>query len=192
MSDCDGVRRLLAPFLDGELVDDERRLVEAHLASCEACRALLARESSLFSAVQGALPRHEASAELRERVGSFADRRQPRLAWMAVAALMLGVVAGAIVWRLSARQPTAPTSDLVAVAVDSHLRFARGQLPLEVRSEEPDEVSRWFAGRVPFHVTLPDYPVAPGEMKFYRLEGGRLVALEGRGFSLRWVLGTGS
>jgi anti-sigma factor RsiW len=59
------------------------------------------------------------------------------------------------------------------------LRFAGGQLPLEVRSEQPEEVSRWFGGRVPFHVTLPDYPVAPGEMKFYRLEGGRLVALKG-------------
>ena len=45
-----------------------------------------------------------------------------------------------------------------------------------MQSDRPERVSGWFAGRVPFHLALPDYPVGPGERKFYRLEGGRLVS----------------
>jgi anti-sigma factor RsiW len=62
--------------------------------------------------------------------------------------------------------------------VDTHLRYARGQLPLEVASDRPEAVSGWFEGRVPFHLALPAYPVAPGESKPYRLEGGRLVSFQ--------------
>jgi anti-sigma factor RsiW len=40
-------------------------------------------------------------------------------------------------------------------------------------------VADWFAGRVPFHLTLPDYPVGAGERKPYTLVGGRLVAFDG-------------
>jgi anti-sigma factor RsiW len=75
--------------------------------------------------------------------------------------------------------PGPPSSPLVSLGVDTHLRHASGQLPLEVRSDRPQDVAGWFAGRVPFHLTLPDYPVGSGERKPYALVGGRLVAFSG-------------
>ena len=66
------------------------------------------------------------------------------------------------VGRRLPRRPTAPASDLALLAADTHLRYTRGQLPLEVGSERPEVVSRWSSGRVPFHLTLPDYPGGPG------------------------------
>jgi anti-sigma factor RsiW len=93
----------------------------------------------------------------------------------AVAAILL---AGASLLREPARPLARPAGGFAALAVDTHLRHERGQLPLEVHSEVPADVSRFFEGRVPFHLTLPDYKVGRGETKPYRLVGGRLVAFE--------------
>jgi predicted anti-sigma-YlaC factor YlaD len=40
---CDKFKELLAGYQDGELDDDQLKLVEAHLAECAECRAELAR-----------------------------------------------------------------------------------------------------------------------------------------------------
>lgn len=180
---CDAARRLVAPYLDGELVGEDRAAFEAHVAGCEACRRALRDEEAVAHAVGRAVPRPRAPEALRSRVESLlAARRAPRR-WPAALAAGLALLAAAGAYRLwprlfPAAEPAA-ASELVALAADTHLRFTRGQLPLEVGSERPDVVSRWFAGRVPFNLSLPDYPVGPGEQKLYRLLGGRLVAFRG-------------
>ena len=39
----------------------------------------------------------------------------------------------------------------------------------------PEQISAWFAGKVPFSVKLPNYQEISGQEKLYKLEGGRLV-----------------
>jgi len=62
------------------------------------------------------------------------------------------------------------------MAVDTHIRHLRGQLPFEITSDSPEQISSWFAGKVSFSLTLPNYEEPAGEEKPYRLEGARLVA----------------
>jgi anti-sigma factor RsiW len=188
---CETVRRLAPAYVDGELVGDERAAFEAHVASCEPCRRMQRDDEALVGAVREAWPVTAAPDALRSRVHALIEeaaapwrRGQWRLA--AAAGLVMAVAGGYALGRRTAT-PAAPVSaaprsapaDLAAVAADTHLRYVRGQLPLEVGSAAPEEVSRWFAGRVPFNLTLPDYPVGPGERKFYRLEGGRLISFAG-------------
>jgi hypothetical protein len=147
-------------------------------------------------AVRDSLPLYQAPTALRERVDRLvvpweasaphAQRptasqggRAPGRILVAASLVAIGLAATAL-WRAPA--PAAPAraaGAFASLAVDTHLRHARGQLPLEVRSEVPAEVSGFFDGRVPFHLALPDYPVGPGERKPYRLVGGRLVAFDG-------------
>jgi anti-sigma factor RsiW len=61
------------------------------------------------------------------------------------------------------------------LAADTHQRHIRGQLPLELVSDVPEQISNWFAGKVPFTVKLPNYQESSGQEKTYRLEGARLV-----------------
>ena len=87
-------------------------------------------------------------------------------------------------WRWRRRSRTGPVaprdapgarpagSDLALLAADTHLRLHPGQLPLGGRLRAPEVLSRWFSGRVPFNLALPDYPVGPGERKPYHLMGG--------------------
>jgi anti-sigma factor RsiW len=175
----DAFRGLIPAYLDGELTGDELSAFEAHLRGCPDCRRTLESERALTAAVGDALPRASAPGALRERVEAIlspAPARRSR--WPVVLAASLGV-ALLFSWTWHGRRAgdrASLVSPFAALAADTHLRYGRGQLPLEVASERPEDVTRWFERRVPFHLALPRYPVGPGEVKAYRLEGGRLVA----------------
>jgi hypothetical protein len=64
------------------------------------------------------------------------------------------------------------------MAADAHLRHMRGQLPLEMESTSPQDVSAWFSNKVNFSVQLPNYQESSGQEKLYTLEGARLVGYQ--------------
>jgi anti-sigma factor (TIGR02949 family) len=175
---CEGARALVPAYVDGELVGEDLRAFESHLAGCPGCREALHAETAMAEDLGRSLAAPTAPPELRRRVADSIGAAERRRSWWWPAAAAAVVAAAG--WVAVARPlPARPASELVSVAVDSHLRYARGQLPLEVRSDRAEEVSAFFAGRVPFHVVLPDYPAPLGESKPYALEGGRLVAMRG-------------
>jgi len=186
MTSCAAFRQYVAAYVDGELVGEDRAGFEAHLGTCPSCRRLLEEEQTAAALLRSASPLHEAPAALRRRVDRILPprrRERPLRPWLTVAAAAAALAATGLAAR-ALWGPTPPAdprpadvaSAFAAMAADTHLRYARGQLPLEVQSDRPEQVSGWFSGRVPFHLALPDYPVGPGEQKFYRLEGGRLVS----------------
>ena len=186
--DCNSLGLLLSAYVDDELVGEDREAFVAHLAQCARCRAAVAQEQESMRLLGAAAPLHRAPPRLRaaveqlvkdhlsRRAGSLRSRWRPLLA----AGLLLAATGTA--WRLWPRERPAPitgASEFAALGVDTHLRHGRGQLPLEVRSEQPQEVARWFSGRVPFQLTLPDYPMGADERKPYQLMGGRLISFHG-------------
>ena len=186
MTGCAAFRPYVAAYVDGELVGEDRAGFEAHLGTCPSCRRLLEEEQTAAALLRSAGPLFEAPAALRQQVGRIlAPRRRtpPLRSWLTVAAAAAALAATGLLARAlwgptppADARPAVVASAFAAMAADTHLRYARGQLPLEVQSDRPEQVSGWFSGRVPFHLALPDYPVGPGEQKFYRLEGGRLVS----------------
>jgi anti-sigma factor RsiW len=179
-AECDATRRLLTAYLDGELVNGEAATIEGHLRECADCREILRGESAVASAIAGGVPRHRAPEALGEQVRRIVARPPRRAPWvLAVSVALATLVVASFAWWRGTLRTTPAHPEMVTVAVDSHLRHADGRLPLEIRSDSPEAVSQWFEGRVPFHVTVPAYPVAPGERKFYSLEGARLVTVGG-------------
>jgi hypothetical protein len=61
------------------------------------------------------------------------------------------------------------------MAVGTHKRYVRGQLPLEIASASPLDVSDWFSGKVSFGFKLPNYQETSGQERLYELLGARLV-----------------
>ncbi len=180
MMACPAFRQLVTAYVDGELVGEERAAFEAHFAGCAACRRLLDEEQGVAALLESSHPLSSAPDALRTRIEIVVAGYRPRRPRVAAIAAVLLVGAAAAIMALGPWGPfrSAPVSDLAALAADTHLRYSRGQLPLEVSTERPEEISRFFGGRVPFHLALPDYPVGPGEQKFYRLQGGRLVSFK--------------
>jgi anti-sigma factor (TIGR02949 family) len=204
MNQCEEIRARLGLYLDGELEGNERRTVEAHLDACDGCRTVLDRERRFLEMVRRSRPLPLASAELRSRVlqalkdlaASPVAKLRPRrgvsrifwsldsnnaliLNWRAVAAAAAVILLlPLLVWRLSLNHETLAThtpSEFALMAAETHLRHVGGQLPLEITSETPREISAWFANKVKFSVMLPNYQESSGQNKLYRLEGGRLV-----------------
>ena len=187
MRTCEDIRERLTLYLDNELQDDERVAIEAHVQSCASCKAFVEKELAFLNAIRGSGPLHAAPAELKTRVaavvsGSKPARKPARLKWIVpIAAVLLILITPVVVWRAmrqANRAGNGGPSPFALRAVESHLRHMRGQLPLEVESSSPQEISTWFANKVNFNVKLPSYQESSGQEKVYTLEGARLVSYQ--------------
>ena|SRR6266850_6568697 len=205
MSKCEEMLARITLYLDDELEASECRDIKAHLAGCDSCRASFASEQRLLETVRGFGPLHVAPPalrarveklvnnlppariappELRERVrralGNFSLRKSglphARLVMALAAVVAIAIVIG--LWQLNKNnlEPRfSGPSEFAMMAADTHQRHMRGQLPLELVSDVPEQISNWFAGKVPFLVKLPNYQESSGQEKIYQLEGARLV-----------------
>lgn len=186
-------------YLDEELQGEERRAFEAHVVACVPCRAALQRERQWDEAIRQVRPLYPPPEHLRMQIEQLfaqdvtstqpaqplppAVSFRPRW-WMSLAAMVVVGLSAALIWTLirhsmgnSIGRASNP-SEFALAAVDAHQRFVRGQLPLEIRSRSPEEISRWFEDKVPFNLKLPDYPELPDQPKPYELHGARLIGFK--------------
>jgi len=208
MSKCEDILARMILYLDDELEAQECGNIRVHLAGCASCRATFDSERRLLENVRGCGPLHVAPPELRARVeklvsdrpmarfappelrerisrtlGHFSSRSPRLLPARQVIALatLLAVAILVGLWQVERkyRQPILRgPSQFAILAADTHQRHIRGQLPLELVSDVPEQISNWFAGKVPFMVKLPNYQESSGQEKTYRLEGARLVGFK--------------
>jgi anti-sigma factor RsiW len=182
-------------YLDDELQGSERADFEKHLADCDNCRLRLQGERQLLEMIRQAPRMHVASAEFRTRIEKLLSRSQQtgpsyqrqkaitapgpygfRSVAAAAAVVALLVAIGAwIILREQKRVFSSGPSEFARMAAETHLRHMRGQLPLEIATEAPQQISSWFNDKLPFSVKLPNYQEASRQEKLYKLEGARLV-----------------
>jgi anti-sigma factor RsiW len=161
-------------YVDGELASEEILEFEKHLVECEACLAEYYEVRQAVDTIRGAHPLYDIPASSLERVKGLVDshRRTRRLQRSAAAVAAAVVVCFVVVWLLSGRSAGNP--EFVVFAAETHLRYAREAMPLDIVSPEPTVISQWLGARLPFHLELPDYPVEPSQ-KRYHLVGARLL-----------------
>jgi anti-sigma factor RsiW len=205
---CEEVRLRTALYLDDELSGSDLAAFESHLQSCDACGRAVASERRFVESIREAKPLREAPPELRSSVERILGDAAPpyaappelrrrirktlsspfhlgnRRRMIALVATFAFVLALAGAWYAARSRnqllPILPKlpSDFAMMAVDTHLRHLRGQLPFEIATDSPNEISRWFAGKVSFSLQLPNYQEASGQEILYRLEGARLVGFK--------------
>jgi anti-sigma factor RsiW len=179
MLDCQTMGRLLHPYLDGELSAREALDIQAHLERCPECGTLYRNEKLFLDLLKGSIPVPVAPDGLRQRVRKVIEpagqdkRSRKRFRLMAVPSLALTVVALLVIGVLSLE--TKPLQGLVDVAVTTHQGYLNDNLPLDIKSNDPVQVVRWFEKRINFPISLGQEPV-----KNLRLLGGRLVEFQGR------------
>lgn len=205
MLHCDEVCRIIHLYIDEELHGTELAHCEAHLETCTHCRNLLNRERRWSSAMKTRTPLYDAPPALRNAIEQMvradikddyqqkapaALRRKVeqllwrnkinsylRSPWLKIAAmLIIVVIIGGIFWPspISVERSNA----FAMMAVNSHLRRQKGNLPLEVTSDSPQMVTTWFANKLIFNFKLPNYEAPPDHPKPYILEGARLVGFD--------------
>jgi anti-sigma factor RsiW len=184
---CAEVELLAEPYLDGEFEEAERAAVEAHLASCDACRSRVAATQSIRSALRAKLkealapgtPAGTAPESLRRRIAEALDREtadreaaaRPAPWWRrAVSPLPVAAAAACVAGALVVLAGHRSADPLVEEAVRKHAR----DLPLELNAASlgPEAISSLLASKLEFNPRPPAFD-APG----LRLVGARFAQL---------------
>jgi anti-sigma factor RsiW len=171
---CREVREALHLYLDGELEAASVLQMESHLVDCADCRKEYETLLSAVESVRGAHRLFDAPTASRQKIEKLIQGYKRRVTWMrgAMAASVLVVLLG-LAWFI--QRGMVPKDRFAALAAESHLRYARGTLPLDVKADDPQQVATWLSNKLPFHLVLPNYPEKPGRSKRYTLEGARLL-----------------
>lgn len=198
MSSCREISDRLPFYVDDELHGEEKEAFESHIENCASCRKTLARERVFLKGIRDVGPLYDVPAGLKSRIRPILNNdqttttlntvtRTPRRGlhkarWMYVAASIAIIFALSVIY-ITRHKETIITgqnriSDFAMLAVDTHLRHLRNQLPFEIETNSPELISQWFVGKVPFSLKLPNYQESSGQEKVYQLEGARLVGFK--------------
>lgn len=172
---CSDRHDLISAYLDGELRPAERETLEQHLASCAPCRARAASLRSLKHAVARLEGRARPPEAVLARVDALRFQLKPSRAHVVRRAVLGSAAAAAIVLAFAAGRAwfhEGGQLTLVDELIADHLKYVPEAMPAEVASDQPEEVRRFFAGKVPFDPVVPAIDGAS-------LIGGRLCRLRG-------------
>ncbi|MGH7405202.1 MAG: anti-sigma factor family protein [Candidatus Methylomirabilales bacterium] len=175
----DAFARYLQAYCDGELEVSKMLEVEGHLEACPSCRRSVEaerafREGFREKVLPERVPPH-LEESLRSAMAEPGERgRRPRVRLVAASVLLLtlgGVLGYLIAQRVSRLTP----SPLLGQLVGEHMRSTQLERPVELHSENTQQVAFWLQGRIEHPVLVPDYnPMG------IQLLGGRVLQLGDR------------
>jgi anti-sigma factor RsiW len=202
MNSCDEYAIKTLRYLDNDLEGHEREDFLSHLQSCANCRAHVEAEKELSATLHRVRPLYSAPVALRDRLAAAIDNSASsgvqdsiyqhasrilrerlsgglqRLAtWRVLAPAVLAIgLCLAIVPNIERRVQAA---SYIETAVANHRSYINGDLRTGLESSSPEQVTQWFAGKVPFDFRLPVAESAPEKNPVYRLKGATLVNYKG-------------
>jgi len=168
---------LLHALFDDELDAANAAAVEAHLRTCPDCTEALARLNALHAITVDPALRHDAPADLFDRIDAAlpaGDRANPwpaRLGWASGGAG--AAIAAGLALMLTTAQPAA--SGLEQQLVASHVRSLLADHLVDIPTSDRHVVKPWFNGKIDFSPPTPDLA-----SQGFPLVGGRLDYIGGR------------
>ncbi len=180
---CDRAQELIDPLVDGELGDDDREAITAHMKDCPRCATLSVDIGRLGKSIAevGREPapkalvfrvrRHLANAVEHHEVGQerFAPWRFPS-GIMRQCATLAASCALSVLLTWAFMTSSGQGSRLKQEILSAHVRsLLQDGPPIQVASSDTHRVKPWFAGRIDFAPDVKDL-TAQG----FPLLGGRL------------------
>lgn len=202
MNACEKHTVDLMLYLDGELLAGKLMDFLAHLKTCAECRTSLDEQLALSALLRRSRPLYSAPPKLRARVAAQlaatgtttrsnqlyqgsgqwlrrtfqgVERLMPR--WTVLVPAVLGMMLCFLL--ISDEVQEVRASEYVNAALSTHRHYLSGQLPLQIRSDSPQAVTAWLAGKVAFPFRLPDSQAQSSGPPAYRLLGASVVHYKG-------------
>jgi anti-sigma factor RsiW len=174
---CDEAEILLHALIDGELDASHAREVEAHLATCPKCGALLKDYREMSKSVADAGMRYTAPPALRRRIeAALPQAREPSrrsvLKGFAMGSAVSAIAATGIVAIVLRSDDEARIQSEI---VSAHLRSLQAGHLTDVVSTDQHTVKPWFNGKLD---VAP--PVIDLAAQGFTLIGGRLDYIDAR------------
>ena len=179
--ECGDFVHLVDTYLDRELAPPDEGEAERHLAACAACRDLVDRQGRLRADLRSKLKAAlgpgsafgQAPEELQQRIRSALARERRPLLRLLRTPVSLAALAACAAGALLVFAVHGGNDALAEEAVRKHMR----DLPLEITAAAagPGSVADWFAGKLDFNASPPQFP--GGDV---RLIGARLSNIQDR------------
>jgi mycothiol system anti-sigma-R factor len=202
MNRCDEYATKMLRYLDNDLEGQELEDFLSHLKSCASCQEHLVAEKELSATLHRSRPLYSAPAALRDRVAAAMSQGTSRgfqfsrhwhssrlhgqdvsgawqrfANWRVLTPVAIAVaLCLAVVPNVERRVQAA---SYVETAVATHRSYVDGGLHRELKSSSAEEVTAWFAGKVPFDFRLPTADSTPASTPVYWLTGASLVNYKG-------------
>lgn len=161
---CTECRELLGPYLDDASSDEVRRIVDAHLGKCPACRqehdALIALRARLKAAGPHPMPPHLAGRLADALDAEYAREIKPRwqarsYAALAASHIVIAALAAAIAmqmgWSMRGRD------EMLRQAVDAQVRATLTEQVVQVASSDRHTVKPWLANKLTYSPVVRDF-----------------------------------
>jgi anti-sigma factor RsiW len=170
MTECQQIDVLATPYVDGEISEADRELVDRHVRACRSCRGRVETEQAIHTLMRErrASLTIEAPAGLRARCAAAARApHQPsgageiwrtRLVPLALAASLVLIVGGAFIYELTAHSTQVMAAELTA----DHLKCFRVLNTVFGTSHDPAAVERSMAAGFGWPMQLPEHPERAG------------------------------
>jgi anti-sigma factor RsiW len=197
---CSQIHSRLEAYVDGRINAEEKMAIRDHLASCAACRAEAELIGEVERRMRAAFAADAPPEALRQRVdailrpdhGAGAARGQLRGSWRAAvaAAVVLLAVAGAALSSLGVYPSGTSRAGVVTASIEELRTFIESRRPLDIASQDPLQLRRWFEGKVDFTPPTPpvlsDLGLAGGRLCFFldRRIAAYMYLADGRAISL--------
>jgi anti-sigma factor RsiW len=186
MMRCEHCVAALDSYVDDELLPDERRDIEEHLAACAGCARERDSITRVHATLSEGLVRYQAPDVLKARIRGALLQVEPVTQpaptpraysrWrLAAAAVLIAAASSAITLGVvrSSAMVNANATDRQVLA--SHLRSLQPGHLTDVVSTNQHNVKPWFNGRVDLSPPVPDLAA-----KQFELVGGRVDYVAGR------------
>ena len=155
---CREFKDYLYPFLDGELDNQASQVVKDHISTCPLCRLVLEQEKTVDSLIADGVPREKAPYGLKEEIlRQIAGLKEKKIGWPISPVLKPAVIGatGVILTFVLLSFINRPFP-VYSETVKEHIQFLQGNLPIDITSDKPEEVHRWFQTKLDFKFMVPE------------------------------------
>ena len=170
MTECQHVDVLATPYVDGEISQADRELVDRHMRACGGCRGRVRAEQAIRALMRDRRPAlsSEVPAALRARCAATARLSaspsgavaiwRAHLMPLALAASLVLIVAGSFVYELTAHSTQVMAAELTA----DHLKCFRVLNNVFGTRHDAPAVESSMASRFDWPMQLPEHPERAG------------------------------
>ena len=171
---CNEIENLLETYLDDEMTLSDRRMIESHITSCEACNAKLNEhkvlQEAIFNLGEESVP-YSLRRNIDSQIKALTDKEPASEKWkwwsFSAAGMVMSSVLTAAVLILGTGLPV--ERDINDPFINAHIRSLMANHITDVTSTDKHTVKPWFSGKLPFSPSVHKL-----KMKQLKLVGGRL------------------